>query len=72
MPPTATLPEHQLYTTLEVARMMNISRSAVYEKANRPPGRDGRIPGLLRIGGTVRIDRETFDRWFAELRGEAR
>ena len=43
-------------TPKEIARLLSVSRDAVYYWA-----RCGKLPGAIRIGGTLRIELKTFD-----------
>jgi excisionase family DNA binding protein len=56
--------EIDVLTITEVARRLRVSRNSAYELA-----RLGRIPGVLRLGRTIRVSRTAFDDWLAK--GEA-
>src|SRR5688500_10507554 len=50
----------------EAAQLLNLSRSKVFERMAR-----GELPGVVRIGRSVRISREELVRWVREQSGEA-
>ena len=43
---------HNYLTVPEVARLLRINRGRAYEMAN-----DGTLPGVIRLGRTIRVDR---------------
>ena len=45
--------EPRFLSVPEVARLLRISRGRAYEMAN-----DGSLPGVIRLGRTIRVDRE--------------
>ena len=45
--------EPRYLTVPEVARLLRINRGRAYEMAN-----DGTLPGVIRLGRTIRVDRE--------------
>jgi len=51
--------EARYLTVPEVARLLRINRGRAYEMAN-----DGTLPGVIRLGRTIRVNRE---RLIAEL-----
>jgi excisionase family DNA binding protein len=51
----------------EVARLTGLSRSKVYGLA-----RSGDLPGVVRLGGSIRIHRATLEAALAGLAGEPR
>ncbi len=53
--------EPLLLTTVEAARALRISRSRMYELLSR-----NEIPGVVRIGRSVRISRRELEMWVAE------
>lgn len=53
--------EHQLYTLIEVAKMLKISRMTIYRLVH-----ERKIPHI-RVGDTYRITQATLNRW---TRGE--
>ncbi len=56
--------EPRFLTIPETARLLRINRGRAYEMAN-----DGSLPGVVRIGRTIRVDRE---RLIAGLAGDER
>ena len=48
----------------EVAELLGMSRSRVYELA-----RAGDLAGVVRLGGSVRVHRPTLERWLGEQAG---
>ncbi len=53
-------------TVEEVAELLRVDRKTVYELIRR-----GELPGVRRIGRTIRVHRETVLRWLAEGQGRA-
>ncbi len=49
----------------EAARLLSIGRSKVFEMMARDE-----LPGVVRIGRSVRISRSALERWIAERAGE--
>ena len=49
----------------EVARMLNISRSKVFALMA-----SGEIPGVVRIGRSVRVSRLALERWIEQQAGD--
>ena len=49
------------YSATEVARLLGLSRSRVYELAAR-----NELPGVVRIGGLIKFDRATISQWWRE------
>lgn len=45
--------EPRFLTVPEAARLLRINRGRAYEMAN-----DGTLPGVIRLGRTIRVDRE--------------
>lgn len=45
--------EHRYLTVPEAAKMLRINRGRAYAMAN-----DGTLPGVIRIGRSIRVDRE--------------
>jgi excisionase family DNA binding protein len=45
----------------EAALLLAMSRSRIYELAAR-----GELPGVVRVGGSVRLHRPTLETWLAE------
>ena len=45
--------EHRFLTIPETAQLLRINRGRAYEMAN-----NGTLPGVVRLGRTIRIDRE--------------
>lgn len=58
------MPETLLLRTEEVAELLNISKSKVYELLA-----SGKLP-CVRIDRSVRISRRALERWIAEREGE--
>jgi excisionase family DNA binding protein len=53
--------EPQLLHIEEAAHLLRISRSRAYEMAA-----SGTMPGLLRVGRSLRVSRRRLDAWIAE------
>lgn len=49
----------------EAAKLLNISRSKVFALMA-----SGQLPGVVRIGRSVRVSRTVLERWIAEQAGE--
>lgn len=45
--------EHRFLTIMETAQLLRINRGRAYEMAN-----NGTLPGVIRLGRTIRVDRE--------------
>lgn len=45
----------------DAAALLSCSRSRIYELAQR-----GELPGVVRLGGSVRIHRPTLEAWLAD------
>lgn len=63
------LPQHRDFTAREVARFLRIGLTTVYEMVHA-----GKLPAYRtgRVGWTVRIPRQAFWEWYAQLlRGDA-
>jgi excisionase family DNA binding protein len=54
----------EFMTVPEVARLLRINRGKAYEMAN-----DGTLAGVIRLGRTIRVDRERLIAGLAEDRG---
>lgn len=63
--PTENQPPHTL-TVDEAAALMRVNRKTVYEIIAA-----GQVPGVRRLGRTIRIHRETLLRWLADGQGRA-
>ena len=48
-------------TVDEVAALLRVNRKTVYDAIKR-----GQIPGVRRIGGTIRVSRDALLRWLAD------
>jgi excisionase family DNA binding protein len=48
----------RVLTVLDVSRLLSIGRRAAYQAI-----RNGQIPGVLRIGRSIRVSRAVFDSW---------
>ncbi len=55
---TQTVVEAALLSIEEAARVLRISRSRAYELAQ-----GGELPGLVRIGRSLRVSRRALDGW---------
>ena len=53
-------------TVEEVARLLRISRNAAYSAV-----RDGAIPGVVRIGRTVRVSKDAVLEWLDTGKGRS-
>jgi excisionase family DNA binding protein len=53
--------EPRFLTVPEAARLLRINRGRAYEMAN-----DGTLPGVIRIGRTIRVDKERLIAGLAE------
>ena len=51
----------QFYTPVELAKLLNLSRSTIDRKAKA-----GEIPGRMTIGAQVRFFKPEIDRWIVE------
>ncbi len=58
--------EPLLLTMQEAADRLAVSRSKLYELA-----RDGKVPGLIRIGTSLRVYRAKLEAWIAEASADA-
>lgn len=47
------------YSAPELAQLLGLSRSRIYEMAAR-----NELPGMVRIGGYIKFDRETINHWW--------
>ena len=56
--------ERQYLTVPEAAHLLRINRGRAYQMAN-----DGNLPGVIRLGRTIRVDRERLIVGLAEDRG---
>lgn len=56
--PVRTESERLLIRVAAAARLLSISRSTAYSLA-----RDGRLPGLVRLGGSLRVSRTGLEDW---------
>lgn len=54
----------QVLTVEELAMMLRINRKTLYAAIGR-----GEVPGVRRIGGTIRISRDAVIAWLAEGQG---
>lgn len=54
-----------LLKATEAARALNVSRSKLYELMAA-----GSLPGVVKIGRSVRISRHSLERWVREQTGE--
>lgn len=50
--------DQRLLTIPNVCAYLHLSRTSVYRMINR-----GEMPGVLHIGGVVRIDKDELDKW---------
>ncbi len=50
--------QHEYLKVPEVAELLRIARSRAYEMAA-----NGTLPGVVRIGRSLRVSREELDRW---------
>ncbi len=53
--------EHRFLTVPETAQLLRINRGRAYEMAN-----NGTLPGVVRLGRTIRVDRERLIAGLAE------
>lgn len=53
--------EKRFYRVMELARMLDISRSTIDRMAAQ-----GRIPGRMKAGGQVRFFKPVVDRWIED------
>jgi excisionase family DNA binding protein len=51
---------NKVYTVEELADLMRWSRNAAYERV-----RKGEVPGVIRVGRTIRISAMAIDRWLS-------
>ena len=51
---------HRLLTVVEAAERLNIARWRAYAEI-----RAGRLPGVVKIGHTIRVDPDALERWIA-------
>jgi excisionase family DNA binding protein len=56
-----SMEEERYLTVPEVARLLRINRGRAYEMAN-----DGTLPGVIRLGRTIRVDRNRLIAGLAE------
>lgn len=55
-----------LLRPMEAAETLGVSRSRIYEMLA-----DGTVPGVVRIGASIRVSRSALIRWVAEKAGES-
>jgi len=55
------MPDPEVLTVEELAGRLRIGRRAAYEAIAR-----GDVPGVVRVGRTIRISRTAIDRWLHE------
>jgi excisionase family DNA binding protein len=56
---TASPPDRQVLTVDEAAVLLRVSRFTLYAEIKR-----GRIPGVVRVGRTIRLSRGALAAWF--------
>jgi len=49
------------YTVADIQQMLNISRSTAYKLIDDPPFH------IIRIGKSIRIPKEAFDKWLMQI-----
>lgn len=57
--------EPQLLKIEEAALLLNIGRTKAYDLAQR-----GELPGVVRVGHSLRVSRRRLEAWIAEQAGE--